>query len=139
MSTNNVIKHLLDENLIGAKKEIEELLYSKLGEQLQEKYMELAPSLVEAKKKKRPDFLDFDDDGDEKESMTQALDDEEEDKKKKKKKKKTNEDRTPAQDTLRPGGAGKDEPGDLSKRKAPRVGDEEEAGHGLTVAGTEGY
>jgi len=137
MSTNNVIKHLLDENLIGAKKEIEELLYSKLGEQLQEKYMELAPSLVEAKKKKKkPDFLDFDDDGDEEESMTKALDDKEEDKKKKKK---TNEDRTPAQDTLRPGGAGKDEPGDLSKRKAPRVGDEEEGNTELRATGTEGY
>tara|TARA_Y100001938_G_scaffold148601_1_gene232784 strand:+ start:142 stop:558 length:417 start_codon:yes stop_codon:yes gene_type:complete len=137
MSTNNVIKHLLDENLIGAKKEIEELLYSKLGEQLQEKYMELAPSLVEAKKKKKkPDFLDFDKDGDEEESMTKALDDKEEDKKKKKK---TNEDRTPAQDTLRPGGAGKDEPGDLSKRKAPRVGDEEEGNTELRATGTEGY
>ena len=124
----------MDENLIGAKKEIETILYDKLGETLNEKYKDLAPTLLE-KKKRKPDFLDFDSDGDEDEDMVDALDDEY-----KKKKKKTNEDSTPAQETLRPNGAGKDEPGDISKKKAVKVGTETVSD--LTAArgtGGEGY
>ena len=56
----------MDENLIGAKKEIETILYDKLGETLNEKYKDLAPTLLE-KKKRKPDFLDFDGDGDKEE------------------------------------------------------------------------
>ncbi len=54
MSTEKIIKELLDDNLIGAKREIEESLYSKLGEKLQEVYKEVAPNLIsEGKKKKK--------------------------------------------------------------------------------------
>jgi len=54
MTTEKIIKELLDDNLIGAKKEIEEALYSKLGEHLQEMYKEVAPDLInEGKKKKK--------------------------------------------------------------------------------------
>ena len=46
MSTQKIIKELLDENLIGAKKEIEDALYSKLGEKLAESYKDIAPSIL---------------------------------------------------------------------------------------------
>tara|TARA_R110002051_G_scaffold310253_1_gene383273 strand:- start:3487 stop:4035 length:549 start_codon:yes stop_codon:yes gene_type:complete len=47
MDTQKIIKELLDENLIGAKKEIEDVLYSKLGEKLTESYKNIAPTLLE--------------------------------------------------------------------------------------------
>jgi len=46
MSTQNIIKEILDENLLGAKKEIEDVLYAKLGERLTEAYKEIAPSIL---------------------------------------------------------------------------------------------
>jgi hypothetical protein len=46
MSTQKIIKELLDENLIGAKKEIEDILYAKLGEKLTEAYKEIAPTII---------------------------------------------------------------------------------------------
>ena len=71
MSTEKIIKELLDENLIGAKKEIQDVLYSKLGEHLNEVYREVAPDMLnEAKKKKKKkkadkaDKADKDYDGD---------------------------------------------------------------------------
>jgi len=139
MSTHKIIRELLDENLIGAKKEIEDVLYIKLGEHLDEMYAEVAPELLgEAKKKhkkhkkgkkhntgkkqnedEKPDFLDADGDGDEDESWKDA----EEDKKKKKSKIKEaieramseQADTTPAGKSLQPGGM-KDEPGDISTK-----------------------
>lgn len=119
MSTHKVIKELLDENLIGAKKEIEDLLYEKLGEHLNEAYDELAPTLLgEAKKKKgkkkksgkkgkKPDFLDQDEDGDTEESWTDAEED--------KKEKGMKEEADPK--ALRPNAAPTDEPGDLTHTK----------------------
>ena len=84
MSTEKIIKELLDENLIGAKKEIQDVLYSKLGEHLNEVYREVAPDMLnEGKKKKKkkkkkgakPDFLDLDGDGNKEESMKDAAED----------------------------------------------------------------
>jgi len=46
MNTQKIVKELLDENLIGAKKEIEDTLYAKLGEKLTEAYKDIAPSLI---------------------------------------------------------------------------------------------
>ena len=68
MSTEKIIKELLDENLIGAKKEIQDVLYSKLGEHLNEVYREVAPDMLnegkKKKKKKKADKADKDYDGD---------------------------------------------------------------------------
>ena len=113
MSTSTIIKELIDENLIGAKKEIEDLLYAKLGEHLHEKYTEIAPTLLEKKKKKLDpvgdEDADIDNDGDEddddkylgkrREAIARAI-------------KMRKEDADP--NVLRPNAAGKDEPGDLS-------------------------
>jgi hypothetical protein len=85
MSTQKIIKELLDENLIGAKKEIHETLYEKLGVHLNEMYKDIAPDLItEAKKKKhkkghKPDFLDLDKDGNKKEPMKKAAEEAKED------------------------------------------------------------
>tara|TARA_R110002051_G_scaffold324818_1_gene423956 strand:+ start:657 stop:995 length:339 start_codon:yes stop_codon:yes gene_type:complete len=46
MSTHKIVTELLDENLIGAKKEIEDALYAKLGEKLTDAYKEIAPSIL---------------------------------------------------------------------------------------------
>jgi len=46
MNTQKIVKELLDENLIGAKKEIEDALYAKLGEKLTESYKDIAPSII---------------------------------------------------------------------------------------------
>ena len=46
MKSKKIIKELLDENLLGAKNEILDVLYHKMAEKLGEKYMEIAPSLV---------------------------------------------------------------------------------------------
>jgi len=148
MSTQKIIKELLDENLIGAKREIEDLLYEKLGEHLNEMYVEIAPTLLgEAKKKKKkkgakPDFLDLDGDGDKDEPMKKAAKEMKEDYDEEEEEEEENEDEemeeeeedenesentgsnrvpmnasTPNAATLRPGGAPRDEPGDLSQRK----------------------
>ena len=70
MTTEKIIKELLDDNLIGAKKEIEEALYSKLGEHLQEMYKEVAPDLInEGKKKKKKKDDDEDEEKEEKEGI----------------------------------------------------------------------
>ena len=150
MSTQKIIKELLDEDLIGAKKEIEDLLYEKLGDHLNETYVELAPTLLgEGKKKKKkkkkkgskPDFLDLDGDGDEDESMKKAAKDKEmkedydeegEDTES------SRQDASPAAATLRPGGAVRDEPGDLSKKKKEILAAIGKAG-GANTAGTDGY
>lgn len=67
MNTQKIIKELLDENLIGAKKEIQEALYSKLGEHLNEVYKEVAPDMItegkKKKKKKKKADKDYDGDG----------------------------------------------------------------------------
>jgi hypothetical protein len=82
MSTQKIIKELLDENLIGAKKEIHEALYAKLGEHLNEMYKEIAPDIITEGKKKnkhkkgqKPDFLDLDGDGNKEEPMKDAAKD----------------------------------------------------------------
>lgn len=149
MSTHKIIKELLDENLIAAKREIEEALYEKLGEHLNEMYVDIAPTLLgEAKKSKkkkkkkkngaRPDFLDLDGDGDTEEPMKRAsrqmkedYDEMEEDETEEEDDDTEEEGNNPgmkskmqagaassAAATLRPGGAPRDEPGDLSQRKA---------------------
>lgn len=65
MSTQKIIKELLDENLIGAKKEIQEALYNRLGEHLNEVYRDVAPDMItEGKKKKKKKKADKDYDGD---------------------------------------------------------------------------
>lgn len=89
MSTQKIIKELLDENLIGAKKEIHETLYEKLGVHLNEMYKDIAPDLItEAKKKKnkkghkkghKPDFLDLNKNGNKEEPMKNAAEEAKED------------------------------------------------------------
>tara|TARA_R110000868_G_scaffold81820_4_gene231382 strand:+ start:2946 stop:3389 length:444 start_codon:yes stop_codon:yes gene_type:complete len=122
MSTHKIIKELIDENLIGAKKEINDILYEKLGNHLNEMYVEIAPTLLGEKKKhkKRPDFLDFDEDGDKKESMKKALKDKDVKENYDEEDTDTTSDGVKSErgaDNLRPRGAPTDEPGDLSKKK----------------------
>ena len=124
MSTHKIIKELLDENLIGAKKEIEDILYEKLGEHLNEMYTEIAPSLLdEGKKKKKKEKMDpvgeedddVDNDGDSDESDNYIKKRRAAIEKAVSKRKKTNEDADPG--VLAPGVAPTDEPGDISKKK----------------------
>ena len=152
MSTQKIIKELLDENLIGAKREIEDLLYEKLGDHLNETYVELAPTLLDEKKKHKkkkhkkgkgvkPDFLDLDGDGDEEESMKKAAKDKEMKEEYDEEGGDTESSRqgaSPAAATLRPGGAARDEPGDLSKKKKEILAAIGKAG-GANTAGTDGY
>ena len=51
MSTHKIITELLDENMIGAKKQISDTLYEKLGEHLNAIYKDIAPTLISEKKK----------------------------------------------------------------------------------------
>jgi len=60
MKTEKVIAELLDENLIGAKREITDILYTKMAEKLTDVYEEIAPSILGEKKNH-----DKDGDGDE--------------------------------------------------------------------------
>jgi len=146
MSTHKIIKELLDENLIGAKNEIEDLLYSKLGDHLNEMYVELSPTLLGEKKKHKPDFLDFDEDGNKKESMKKAIKDKKEMKEmygngEASDETTTKGDKTPqGSDNLRPDGAPKDEPGDLSKKKKQILNAIGKGGvGGPTNTGTDAY
>ena len=56
LDTQKIIKELLDENLIGAKKEIEDALYAKLGEKLTESYKNIAPSIIRDMEEDVEDF-----------------------------------------------------------------------------------
>jgi hypothetical protein len=58
MSTHKIITELLDENMIGAKKEIFDTLYEKLGEHLNAFYKDIAPTLISEKKKSHKDEED---------------------------------------------------------------------------------
>ena len=62
-----IIESLIDEDLISAKKEIENALYSKINDKLEEKYSGVAPEVFEAKK-------DDDVDIDEKKAKKKKLD-----------------------------------------------------------------
>ena len=64
MKTQKIIKELLDENLIGAKQEIMDLLYEKMSERLSEAYVDIAPTLVSEGKKKHDKDGDGDEDSD---------------------------------------------------------------------------
>ncbi len=55
MSTHKIITELLDENMIGAKKQISDTLYEKLGEHLNAFYKDIAPTLISEKKKSHDD------------------------------------------------------------------------------------
>ena len=140
MSTHKIIKELIDENLIGAKKEINDILYEKLGNHLNEMYVEIAPTLL-GEKKNRPDFLDFDEDGNKKESMKKALKDKDVKEDYDEEDKDTTSDggKSPqGADNLRPDGAGKDEPGDLSKKKRAILAAMSKSG-GSPNLGTDAY
>ena len=146
MSTNKIIKELIDENLIGAKKEINDLLYEKLGNHLNEMYVDIAPTLLGEKKKHKkgkgkPDFLDFDGDGDKEESMKSALKDKsvKEDYDEDGEEPKGEGGKSPqGADNLRPDGAPKDEPGDLSKKKKAILAAMGNGG-GAANSGTDAY
>ncbi len=145
MSTHKIIKELIDENLIGAKNEIHDLLYEKLGNHLNEMYVDIAPTLLGEKKKHKkgkgkPDFLDFDKDGDKEESMKSALKDKESVKEEYDEEEPKGEGgKTPqGADNLRPDGAPKDEPGDLSKKKKEILAAMAKAG-GAANSGTDAY
>ena len=150
MKTKKIIKELLDENLLGAKNEILDVLYHKMAEQLGEKYMELAPTLVgkpalnsdELQEKKGKDHdgdgnIDSDDylaakDKAIKDNMKKDGDDDD----KKDNKKKMKEEADPQ--VLRPFVT----PDDKSPNKKKNVDDEEETSNkmiNVANVGTEGY
>ena len=60
MISNDIIKFISQGNLIRAKEITEELLYAKMVEVMEEKYIEISPSVFEAKKAK---VTDKEDDG----------------------------------------------------------------------------
>jgi hypothetical protein len=90
-NSREILNALIQEDIVSAKKLINESLFSKLGNALEEKLSEYGPSVfneayklkgknnkVEADKKgkskkgSKPDFLDLDKDGNRKESMKKA-------------------------------------------------------------------
>lgn len=90
-NSREIFKALIQEDIVSAKKLINESLFSKLGNALEEKLADYGPSLfneayklkgknnkVEADKKgkskkgSKPDFLDLDKDGNKKEPMKKA-------------------------------------------------------------------
>lgn len=167
MSTHKIIKELLDENLIGAKKEIEDLLYEKLGDHLNEMYTEIAPTLLgEGKKKKKKAKKDYDGDGEVESSEDEwkgsrdkaiksnmkneeydeenEVEEDEEDENEGASSAvgtKTKKAGTSAASTLRPGGAPRDEPGDISKqsRREQISGAVQSQGFNPQTTGTDGY
>tara|TARA_Y100001972_G_C7644883_1_gene324037 strand:+ start:1127 stop:1594 length:468 start_codon:yes stop_codon:yes gene_type:complete len=155
MKTQKIIKELLDENLLGAKNEILDVLYHKMAEKLGEKYMEIAPTLVggptldsdELQEKKGKDHdgdgdIDSDDYLAAKDKAIKANmekdgdDDDDDDDDKKKDKKKMKEEADPQ--VLRPFVTPDDRP---SKKKKDMEEEEESSPRMINVTntGTEGY
>ena len=73
MNTNKIIAAVLQEDLVDTKKLVNEALLSRLGNALEEKLANFAPSVIgEGSKGSKPDFLDLDGDGNKKEPMRKA-------------------------------------------------------------------
>ena len=73
MNTNKIIAAVLQEDLVDTKKLVNEALLSRLGNALEEKLANFAPSVIgEGSKGSKPDFLDLDKDGDKEEPMKKA-------------------------------------------------------------------
>jgi len=75
MSSKQLIESLANEDLFTAKKLIHEALTEKMGNALEEKLIDFAPSIFNEGKKAKPDFLDLDNDGNKDESMKKAAKD----------------------------------------------------------------
>ena len=70
---NEAVIKLINEDVIGGKKLIENELYERLGTMLEEKLKDFAPTVfAEAESKPKPDYLDLDNDGNKKEPMKKA-------------------------------------------------------------------
>lgn len=83
--------NLINEDVVRGKKIIENELYVRLGQMLEEKLLDYAPGIFSEGSK--PDFLDLDGDGNRKEPMRSAA-------KSKKKKKKMEESFSPEEDLI---------------------------------------
>jgi hypothetical protein len=70
MNTNKIIAAIIQEDLVEAKSLVNETLLSRLGNALEEKLANFAPSVIGEGSK--PDFLDLDKDGNKKEPMKKA-------------------------------------------------------------------
>jgi hypothetical protein len=70
MNTNKIIAAIIQEDLVEAKSLVNEALLSRLGNALEEKLANFAPSVIGEGSK--PDFLDLDKDGNKKEPMKKA-------------------------------------------------------------------
>jgi len=71
-NSTDIVNALINEDVVLAKKLINEELFSRLGNALEEKLANYAPSVFNEAKKPKPDFLDLDGDGNKKESMKSA-------------------------------------------------------------------
>lgn len=83
MSTSDLIKLVAEENHVKFRSSLNDVLYTKLAEQIAEKTTEMISELFDGEimeaKKEKPDFLDMDKDGNTEESMKKALKDKEDD------------------------------------------------------------
>ena len=71
---NEAVIKLINEDVIGGKKLIENELYERLGTMLEEKLKDFAPTVfAESKSESKPDYLDLDKDGNTKEPMKKAV------------------------------------------------------------------
>jgi hypothetical protein len=70
MNTNKIIASIIKEDLVSTKNLVNEALLSRLGNALEEKLANFAPSVIGEGSK--PDFLDLDKDGNKKEPMKKA-------------------------------------------------------------------
>lgn len=72
-NSKQIIESLVKNDLYEAQKLIKEDLVKRMGNALEEKLVEYAPTIFnESKKGSKPDFLDLDKDGDKKEPMKKA-------------------------------------------------------------------
>ena len=74
-NSREILNALIQEDIVSAKKLINESLFSKLGNALEDKLADYGPSLFnegKSKKGSKPDFLDLDKDGNKEESMKKA-------------------------------------------------------------------
>ena len=72
MASKDIVNALMNEDIYEAKKLVNNELMARMGNALEEKLINFAPSIFNEEKKSKPDFLDLDKDGNKEEPMKKA-------------------------------------------------------------------